>query len=197
MITVDIGRLVPNFILRDKNGAALAKAIEKAMQTMCEAVQAGIDTIIDPDKMPEWRLDEMAWEMGGLYDYNATIEEKRVWIKEAVPLYASYGTAAAIEKYLRGYFPEAEVEEAWQYDGDPFHFRITVRGDMTDTKMRIAQTAAETIKNVRSVMDDISIGNFAGIEIHIGTDYVVSTLASYPLASESLLSGTWPGQTLI
>lgn len=193
MITPEIERLVPGFILKDANGYALAKAIETGMQVLCEAIQGGIDTILDPDKMPEWRLDEMAWEMGGLYDYNATIEEKRVWIKEAVPLYASYGTAIAIEKYLKGYFDEAEVEEGAQYGADPFHFRITVRGDLTDAKMRIAQAAAKTLKNVRSVLDDVSIGNVAGIAIHAETDAMT---AQYAMAGNNLLCGIWPGQTL-
>lgn len=196
MIDVNISQLVPGFIMEDKNGYALAKAIEIAMQGLCEAVQQGIDNIIDPDKMPEWRLDEIAWEMGGLYDYNASIDEKRIWIKEAVPLYASYGTVTAIEKYLKGYFNEAEVEEAWQYNADAYHFRITVSGDMTDEKMRIAENAAKTLKNVRSVMDDISVGKIAGVQIGIETDYFHVDFSTYPVAGNSLFAGIWPEQTL-
>lgn len=195
MTELDIARMVPQFILQDKNGFALAKAIETGLSAFMTAVQDGVSTILDPDKMPEWRLDEMAWEMGGLYDYNATVEEKRVWIKEAVPLYESYGTATAIEKYLKGYFHDAEVEENWQYNGQPYHFRVTVNGEMTDTKMRIAQKAAETLKNVRSVMDNISIGKIAGIEMRVETDYFHVDYAQYPKTG-TLLSGLWPGQTL-
>lgn len=197
MTEFGIERLVPQFILQDKNGYALAKAIEAGIALFIEAVETGVETITDPEKMPEWRLDEMAWEMGGLYDYNASKAEKRVWIQEAVPLYASYGTAAAIEKYLKGYFEEAEVEEWPQYSGQAFHFRVTVRGEMTDEKMRIAQKAAQTLKNVRSVMDDISIGKIAGIQIRVERDYYSIPMASIPKAGGSLKAGVWPGQTIL
>ena len=77
MIDFSIMQLFPDFLLADKNGFAMAKAIEKALQIMCDTVQTGVDTVQNVDKMPEWRLDEMAWELGCLYDYNASIDAKR------------------------------------------------------------------------------------------------------------------------
>lgn len=158
MIQVDISRLVPVFLLNDKNGLALAKALEKGMQLFCKTVQSGIDTAIHVDKMPEWRLDELSWELGCLYDFDAHVDSKRVWIRDAIPLYTSYGTVEAIYKYLSGYFEDVEVEESWQYRGEPFHFRVTVCGELTDAKEQWAKRAINNTKNVRSVLDDLSIG---------------------------------------
>ena len=76
MIDFTIHQLFPDFILADKNGYAMAKAIERALQIMCSTIQTGVDNLQDIDKMPEWRLDEMAWELGCLYDHNANIETK-------------------------------------------------------------------------------------------------------------------------
>ena len=120
MMELSIENLFPQFLLNDKNGYALAKAIEKALEIVCEKAQTGVNTVLDVEAMPEWRLDEMAWELGCLYDYTATLDQKRKWIRESTPLYAAYGTVQAIYNYLQGMFNETTVEECWEYGGDPF-----------------------------------------------------------------------------
>ena len=126
-----VSRFVPKFILADKNGHAIAKAIEAAMQYMNKAIDTGVKCIYDFDTMPEWRLDELAWETNCLYDFHADVEAKRAWIRRAIPLYRLYGTPAAIYEYLDGYFDDIDVEENWQYGGDHYHFRVTVDGTWT------------------------------------------------------------------
>ena len=66
MIDFSITHLFPEFLLADKNGFAMARAIEKALQIMCDTIQTGVDNVQDVEKMPEGRLDEMAWELGCL-----------------------------------------------------------------------------------------------------------------------------------
>ena len=90
----DLIRTVPKFILRDRNGFAMARAIEAALKYFLEKSQEGLDTLQNVDKMPEWRLDEMAWEMNCLYDETAQEEVKREWIRNAIPLYSIWGTKA-------------------------------------------------------------------------------------------------------
>lgn len=165
MIQVDIRRLLPTFLLQDKNGYAMAKALEAGMQKYCEITSVGIDTVLDVDKMPEWRLDEMAWETSCLYDYAAGIEEKRAWIRNAARNYSQYGTKAAIVNYLSGLFEYVTVEENWEYGGSPFHFRVNVNVPPTEETERWAQSAIERVKNVRSVLDDIQLHVSATLEI--------------------------------
>lgn len=81
MMEIVMERLFPKYLLNDKNGYALAKAIIKGMEIFIQTVQSGIDTVLDVDKMPEWRLDELAREYNCLYDYNEDIETKRRWIR--------------------------------------------------------------------------------------------------------------------
>ena len=52
-ITFDIERLVPKYIMQDRNGRALAKAIEAGMKYVAKKAEDGLDIITDPDKMPE------------------------------------------------------------------------------------------------------------------------------------------------
>jgi len=54
---------------------------------------------------------------------------------------------------MQGYFDTATVEEAWEYNGDPFHFRVIFPDSWTPEKVAWATTAINTVKNVRSVLD--------------------------------------------
>lgn len=180
-ITFNIERLVPRFLLADKNGYALAKAIERAFQLVAEGAQRGLDIIQDPLKMPEWRLDELAGELGCLYDYNGTVEQKRYWVMNATYLYTVYGTPQAIYNFLEGYFQTVQVEENWEYGGDPFHFRVTVSGGSYDSdKIAWAQKAIMAVKNVRSVLDTVLIDNSSEILVSADTDHFE---VAYPYAA--------------
>ena len=74
MINFNVADVFPRFILNDTNGYAMAKAIEAALKYFLAKCQEGLDTLQDVDKMPEWRLDECAWESNCLYDYNADVD---------------------------------------------------------------------------------------------------------------------------
>ncbi len=152
MFDIDITRLVPKFILNDRNGYALAKAIEAGLRYFLDKVQEGVNVLLDVDSMPEWRLDEMAWELNSLYDYNGEIENKRKWIRNALPYYMILGTPQSIINYLEGYF-----EKVTLIPGAPYHFSINIVGELDEGKETWLQYAVETAKNVRSVFDGISM----------------------------------------
>lgn len=195
MIEFTITQLFPDFLLADKNGFAMAKAIERALQIMYETVQTGVDIVQNVEKMPEWRLDEMAWELGCLYDYSASVDSKRKWIRDATPLCASYGTPQAIYNFLEGFFDSVEVEENWQYGGEPFHFRVSVSGKWTDANEAWARMAIAAAKNVRSVLDSFSAGTSAVLNVH-GEG---KALARFPyiMAGPDCLTGTWPQENTL
>ncbi len=190
MFTFDVNRFVPRFILEDKNGYAVAKAIEAAVQYMNNAVLAGVKCIADYDTMPEWRLDELAWELNCLYDFKADLNKKRTWIKNAIPLYRLWGTPQAIYRYISGYFDTVELEEHWVYGGEPYHFRVTVNGEWTPENEAWARKAIATAKNVRSVLDSLMIGHLCriGIEAEGG----VYGRFAYPVTSADNWTGRWP-----
>lgn len=146
-----IERLVPRFLLGDKNGYAMAKAIETGMKIFAERLREAQDTILNIDKMPEWRLDELAWEYGTLYDYSAEIDVKREWIRNAISMAAILGTPGGIYQYLRGYFDNVKIIEGIE----PYTFRLETVGDYSPELEAWALRAAEQAKNVRSVMDGL------------------------------------------
>ena len=168
MFGIDIRTLFPRFLLADRNGYAMAKALEAGLKMFLDVVQTGLDTLNDVDRMPEWRLDEMAWETQCLYDYDAGIEQKREWIRNAMPYYRLYGTPQGIQEYLNGFFENAKLEEAAEYGGDAFHFRVTIPGTMGGEEVEEAERACLTIKNVRSVLDDIDYVLEGTATVHAG-----------------------------
>ena len=171
-MSFNVERLIPRAMLRDKDGYALAKAIERAFEIVDEAVQTGIDIIQDPEKMPEWRLDELAQELGCLYDYSAPVEKKRYWVRNATELYNIYGTPQAIASFLEGSFAGVDVEEFWRYSGgQPYHFNVVITGAEFDAE-RIAwvRKVVDRVKNVRSVLDNVAVEQVAEITVSGETD---------------------------
>lgn len=156
MFDFDIRQLFPRFILADKNGYAMARAIEAGLKYFLNVVQDGLDCVQNPEKMPEWRLDEMAWEYDILYDYDADIATKRNWISDAMHFYRVYGTAQGIVQYLKAAFDSASVEEWWEYGGDPFHFKVNATGEWSEEAEAWAWKSIAWVKNLRSVLDTIT-----------------------------------------
>ena len=190
MIQFRIEKLVPLFLFNDKNGYAVAKAIEAALNAMDSVVQQGVDCIIDYDTMPEWRLDELAWETNCLYDYSAPVETKREWIKNAIPLHAIYGTLESLRYFLSGYFDAVVVDEAPIYNGDPFHFRVTLDGVWDDAREAWARNAVAVAKNVRSVLDEIRAGTYCSLALT--ADGRILARFTYPMTSDTRQTGTVP-----
>lgn len=194
MISFDIRDIIPAFILADKNGYAMAKAIEAGLKYYVEKSRKGLDIITDVDAMPEWRLDEQAEDYNILYDYSADIEVKRDWVRNAIPYFRKYGTPGAIYQFLSGYFEDIDLEENWQYGGDPFHFRVTVSGEWTPENEAWARKAIERAKNVRSVLDGLRIG----CRVSMGLSAVgeIKERFRFPCAGE-LVAGEYPTENII
>ena len=195
MFQFDITRWVPRFLLNDKNGYALAKAIEAALQMMNDIIDDGVNIVIDYETMPEWRLDELAWETNCLYDYHADVETKRKWIINAIPYYRLYGTPQAIYKYIGSYFDNIEVEENWIYNGSPYHFRVLVEGVWNPNNEAWARKAIDKAKNVRSVLDSLAIGCKSYLAL-MAEGQVLAKFA-YPLTGPSNYAGRWPQENYI
>ena len=180
MFTFNIERWLPKFLLNDKNGYALAKAIEVALQTMNNVVAQGMACISDIDTMPEWRLDELAWEYNCLYDYNADVATKREWIKNANRFFLTFGTPAGVKQYLKGVFDSVDLEEHAAYGADPFHFRVIVTGEWSQASDDWAKKAVAATQNVRSILDNI-IFNSGGATIPL---YVAAAVCGIEITDE-------------
>lgn len=170
-VTFDIERLVPRFLLADKNGWALCQGIEKAFRAMIDAANEGVKILTDVEAMPEWRLDECAWEMNCLYDYNADVDSKRAWIRSAIQCGRVLGTPGGLKQYLEGVFDRVEIKENWDYGGDPYHYKVETWGEWTPDKENWLKEAADEAGSLRSVNDGLIIHNTPAeseLQVYVG-----------------------------
>lgn len=156
MFTFEIKHFVPKFIMADKNGYALAKAIEAGLQMANDIINTGVKTLSDLDFMPEWRLDELAKEYGLiLYDSTQPVAVKRQWIKDSNDFFKKFGTPNMLKQYLEAYFDSVQIQEWWEYNGVPYHFKVIVSGEYSAEKDSWCKAAIEKAKNLRSFLDEV------------------------------------------
>ena len=111
------------------------------------------------DHVPEPILDILAHDFKvDWWDADYTVEEKRRVLKDSWRIHRMLGTKGAVEQAISAIYPETVVEEWFEYDGDPYHFRIKL--DVTSDSVNPAKhqrvvDRIEYYKNVRSVLDDI------------------------------------------
>lgn len=191
MMDFEIKNIVPRFILEDKNGYAMAKAIETGLKRFLSIAQQGLNAWNDPDKMPEWRLDELAWEYNIPYDYMADIEIKRRWIRSVHTLARLYGTPEGIIQFMTGYFPETTLQEAPEYGGDPFHFRVNFGGSWTPENVAWATKAINMVKNVRSVLDQYKFRAEWPHNLYAGTALYTQEKGTYQIEAVEMSGVNW------
>lgn len=187
MFVIDIKNYVPRFLMNDKNGYAIAKAIEAGLQIFNDQLLAAVELSRNIDTMPSWRLDELAWELNCIYDSSADIETRRAWIKNAYTYYKKHGTVQGIVQYMEEYFDGIEVDEE---NAHPFHFSIIIDGDFTKENQEWAIKAAEKAKNVRSVLDSINQGFTFNLGVPIEIEISDYNDAIYP--GDDIYPGQYP-----
>lgn len=165
MITYDIKTIVPAFIRNDHNGNAMMKAIDRCLKIFCDVCLDGIECVTDIDKMPEWRLNEYAWEMGAeWFDSTATIEEKREQAKAIHEVYRKIGTKKALLDAVSSLFGSGSIVDEWfDYGGEPYHYKIRVTNDEATTSRREeCVRLINIVTGVRCVLDSLQYYGSSG-----------------------------------
>lgn len=137
----------------DKNKVAECIADELA-KTVTDTEMAKIFPTID--SLPETVLDMLAYDLKvEWYEYNAPIKNKRITIKECILVHKHKGTKFAVEAAVHSLYDRANVQEWFEYSGEPFHFRIKVYGSSSGGIKTLGQKILYA-KNLRSVLDSVA-----------------------------------------
>lgn len=112
------------------------------------------------DTLDERILDILAVELRTpAYQDSFHLDVKRTLVKGTLPFYAKLGTPAAVNWLIRTIFGAGHVEEWFDYDGDPHHFRAYVGSNGSDTitpeNLREFRRMVASVKRLSSWMDDI------------------------------------------
>ena len=139
---VDILKLCPAFMREDKTNQVLANGINNIFHTWSTDMDR-LPVINQIDKLKEAELDQLASDRNIFwYNYKANIEVKRALIKNAKTVFNRLGTVWAVESVMNDYLPKTELQEWFDYEGEPGYFRIVTNN------IEILKTDIQTFLNI-------------------------------------------------
>ena len=167
---------LPDVLKNDSGTAALASCTAAALAER----KAEIDSLIlyaRMDELPEPLLDLLAQDFKvDWWDGDYSLEEKRQTLRDSWHVHRTRGTKAAVDTALSAIYPNTKVIEWWEYDGLPYHFRLSINVSSDETsslKHQRVMARLELYKNLRSQLDEVEYYD-GGAEItwYAGADMV-------------------------
>ncbi|WP_058953153.1 phage tail protein I [Clostridium tyrobutyricum] len=191
---IDLFALQTTYMKKDSTTKALCKALNPYFIKLSQDVKLAL-IYSRIDELDVQAVDELAWQMHvDFYDYTLSIESKRRLVKSSLEWHKIKGTPEAVEKASSSVFGNSKLEEWFEYEGEPFFFRMDV--DITEQgaspeNLKKLDILINEYKNKRSWLEIIRIFLTAK-----GTMYFASTISSgeeitvYPwLSTETVSKG--------
>lgn len=156
-------REIPNNLLHDKKVVHLAEALDKALQTRTDWAYK-INYALDLNTVDDEILDYLLWEKHitpaeGL-SLATTREQKIKLIRAATDLHRIKGTPAAIEAVLSALSLNGKVSEWFEYDGDPYYFKLNIEvtnEGIDESTIQLLEKLIDVYKNKRSWLEKLNI----------------------------------------
>ena len=159
MKTLSLVDILPDNLLADEKIYATGKALDKELQLVTEDCKE-VMHLCRLDELPEPVVDLLAWQWHvDFYEAGMDLPTKRAMVKQSIAWHRRKGTPSAVKEVATAVFGESEVSEWFDYDGEPYHFKINlldapgITQDKLDTIVRLV----ETVKNTRSVLDGLGV----------------------------------------
>lgn len=166
---------LPEVLRSDVSTQGLASAIaaeleEAACKTNLATIYANIDT------MDEALLDILAKDFKvDWWRPNATIEEKRYALKSSWYVHRHLGTPASIRAAIADFLGSGKLEEWYEYNGQPHHFRIK---DGNNTAIMenysLFMSVLRVVQRGSSVLDSISSLLEGSLNTYVATAMTVA-----------------------
>jgi len=148
----------PPALKKDESMFALGQIIAEELHITANETKKNI-IYANIEELSETWLDVLAYDLHvDWYDYDYPVEIKRKIIKNSIKVHQKLGTKYAVETVLQDVYRTAKVVEWFDYEGEPYTFRITVNigneGLSEDTSREIVEKM-QFYKNLRSHCDGI------------------------------------------
>jgi len=189
--------LFPPNLREDKNIQAFAEILDKVFSSLTEEELQKL-FVYAIDSQPEEVLDWLAWQfhVEG-YDLAKTLEEKRNLVKNAIELHRYKGTKYAVEKVLSSLNLSGEVKEWFEYEGEPYRFKLFIKSVISETDLwdKLVSLVNE-YKNERSWLDGIGIHREYSQNLSIssaskkGKQYTIGLYFQPVISQSSIYSGS-------
>ena len=117
---------LPPALKEDTSTEALAAATAEALADRLAEIDR-LRIISNIDGLEEELLAILARDFKvDWWDPSYTLEEKRRTVKGSWRVHKTLGTKAAVETAIRAIYPLTTVEEWFEYNGEPYHFRLNI-----------------------------------------------------------------------
>lgn len=153
----------------DPTTKAMCAAIGPVLQQVANSIANAL-ILARVDDLPEEVLDELAHELHvDWYDAKADISVKRNLIKNSDKVHRYLGTPFAVEQVVQDYFGDGEVEEWFDYGGQPYYFRVVtensaVTGELADQ----FNLSVNAVKNRRSRLEAVIVSMTGEMNLYFG-----------------------------
>ena len=142
-------------------GNVEVKCISYAMKSEIRRILDNLDntfTSADIDKLPDKILDYLALELRSpYYDENFATTKKQDIIKNTLKWYMNAGTPSAMNELIYATFGDGSTVEWPIYGGDPGHFKVEIRDQMTPEKLNNFVKTIDRVKPARAVLDSVDV----------------------------------------
>lgn len=169
-----IVQILPEYFSEEAGVRALSFAVGRAVEKLIDYCK-NISVFAVIDELPDLVLDILALELDTQY-YNETlsIQAKRALIKNTLIWHTSAGTPAAVEELISIVFGKGQVQEWFQYQGEPYTFRIkTSAEDVGPEMIEIFEKMIQKVKNVRSHLEKISFIRDQKTKVYVAVANIV------------------------
>jgi P2-related tail formation protein len=164
---VTLLELLPPNLRGDPDIIAASAAADASFKELVGTI-AKVLTIADIDNASSEVVDALAVEMRcDFYDQSLPLDNRRKLVKNAYLYKFLKGTPFVVQGVVSDAFSNAMVREWFQYNGEPYHFRVITDDDLEDKAVSVIE-AINSVKNVRSYFDGISAVNKAPFTEYVG-----------------------------
>ena len=170
--------LLPQFMRDDSAVQGLAAGVDTVIRGAVPAL-LNLSTWDRIEHLTEADLDELAWEMNLLwYDKSASLEVKRQVVRDGYKTWATLGTKSAVENIIQIYFGYGCIEEWWEYDGEPGHFKVvSTNQSINNERLTEFLSLLDKVKRASAKLDGVVMLSESAVTLNyavgfhdVGTD---------------------------
>lgn len=145
-------RILPYNLSGQTQTQALAYAVGRQVDKLLVMAERMV-IWADLDRVPEQLLDYLAAELRTpAYSADYPVETKRTLVRQSLLFYATMGTPGAVDQLIQAIFSTGQIQEWFEYGGEPHHFRATIGAN----GITIGPEALEELRRVLSSVKRLS-----------------------------------------
>lgn len=181
-----ISDLIQNGMKHNPEIKALSYAVLKEKRRIMEKAAKTL-LMCDMDEVTEETLDYLAVELRTpAYSDSYPLETKKELVTGTLPYYRKLGTPSAVNWLIRAIFGTGDIEEWYEYGGEPYHFRAYIgktinESSITPENITEFRRIVAKVKRLTAWLDEI----IAIVEMEPAYIYPIplffETLAETPL----------------